>query len=138
MNKIGLTIALSVIWFSSFSNYGIESDFDSLKYENGKGIGVLPQFPLNYLMAVKGKLVITLDSVFFDPYKIKHQKYRINESLDSIDWVKKWGAFIIPNPYFIPNMVKIRFSNGSKIILYTGAERKKIMLYLNRKKVRLG
>jgi len=94
-------------------------------------LSILPPFPKNYVSAVKGNLVITNDSVSFNPRKQRHANYRFSYHINEIVVAKKWGAFFIPNPWFFPIMIKVKTSSGDKITLVT-MKRKKILTLLNK------
>ena len=46
--------------------------------------------------------------------------------------LKNWGAFIVPSPWFLPIMVRIKRSDEKSIVLVT-AKRKKLLSVLNAK-----
>ena len=95
-------------------------------------LSVLPPFPKNYFLAVKGILTITDERVLFEANKEKHKKYEFSIPLEEVEKAKKWGAFIIPNPWFLPIMIKVITVDGKKIVLTT-SKRRKILSLLNDK-----
>ena len=93
---------------------------------------VLPPFPKNYFLTIGGTLTITDKEVYFNADKDKHSNYEFNIALDEIENAKKWGALFVPNPWFLPIMIKVKTIDGGKTVLVT-SKRGKILSLLNDK-----
>lgn len=116
--------------FISNCSFSQENE-DTLKVYS-QNLNVLPPFPKNYFISVRGTLTITKEEVYFEVDKNKHRRYEFNLPFKNIDKTEGWGAFIIPNPWFLPIMIKIKTKDGKKILLTT-FKRKKILSLLNNK-----
>ena len=98
---------------------------DSIIYT--QNLSVLPPFPKNYFLSIKGDLSITKEKLFFKAINEKHRNYEFKIDLVDIESVKKWGAFLIPNPWFLPIMIKLKLNNGKKNCLSDIAPKKAIV-----------
>lgn len=132
MRVIRIFFLILVISTSALFGQTKESNQLILKKEK---VGILQPFPSNYVKAVKGDLILEEDSITFVPYKDKYKKKSFSYGYSQMEKVKGWGAFIVPNPWFIPTMIKIKLKNGKKVILVTFSERKKILSILKNKVV---
>ncbi len=103
---------------------------DSIFYT--QNLSVLPPFPKNYFLSIKGDLLIYKEKISFKEKNGRHTEYEFDINLVDIQSVKKWGAFIVPNPWFLPIMIKLKINDGRKIVLVT-SKRKKLLSILQEK-----